>query len=299
MTFGISATAASLIGAAATVGGGLLASSSAGKAADAQTAAANNANATQLDIFNQQKAMSAPYRTGGVAAQNRLMTLLGLNPMDAATYGVQNPNYGMTDAGAGVNTTDQYIMPQGINVNAASPDFGKYARDFGMQDFTADPGYAFRLSEGMKALNSQAAARGGLISGAALKAATNYGQQAGSQEYQNAYNRYQTNRNAQLTPLQQLTASGQAAAAGAAANAGTYGSNVNANTLAAGNAAASGIMGSSNAINSSIGSAVNQFQNYQNAANQTSYQNQVLAALNGGGGGNSALTNSLLNNPFG
>jgi hypothetical protein len=137
-----------------------------------------------------------------------------------------------------------------------------------------------------------------LISGAALKAATNYGQQAGSQEYQNAYNRYQTNRNAQLTPLQQLTASGQAAAAGAAANAGTYGSNVNANTLAAGNAAASGIMGSSNAINSSIGSAVNQFQNYQNAANQTSYQNQVLAALNGGGG-NSALTNSLLNNPFG
>jgi hypothetical protein len=297
MTFGISAS--TLFTGAATLAGGLMSASASSSAADAQTAAANQANATQLDIFNQQKAMSAPYRTGGAAAQNRLMTLLGINPMDAATYGTANPNYGMTDAATGVNTTDQYIMPQGVNVNAASPDFGKYARDFGMQDFTADPGYAFRLSEGMKGLNAQAAARGGLISGAALKAATNYGQQAGSQEYQNAYNRYQTNRTNQLAPLQSLTASGQAAAAGAAANAGAYGSAAASNTLAAGNAAASGIMGGSNAINSTIGSIGNQFTSAQNAANQTSYQNQVLSALNGGGGGNSALTQSLLNNPFG
>jgi hypothetical protein len=52
-----------------------------------------------------------------------------------------------------------------------------------------DPGYAFRLSEGQKALDRSAAARGGLISGSALKAAQRYGQESGSQEYQNAYNR--------------------------------------------------------------------------------------------------------------
>lgn len=52
-----------------------------------------------------------------------------------------------------------------------------------------DPGYAFRLSEGQKALDRSAAARGGLISGAALKAAQRYGQESGSQEYSNAYNR--------------------------------------------------------------------------------------------------------------
>jgi hypothetical protein len=52
-----------------------------------------------------------------------------------------------------------------------------------------DPGYQFRLSEGMKALDRQAAARGGLISGGALKAAQRYGQELGSQEFGAAYNR--------------------------------------------------------------------------------------------------------------
>jgi hypothetical protein len=52
-----------------------------------------------------------------------------------------------------------------------------------------DPGYAFRLSEGQKSLDRQAAARGGLISGGALKAAARYGQDMGSQEFSNAYNR--------------------------------------------------------------------------------------------------------------
>jgi hypothetical protein len=52
-----------------------------------------------------------------------------------------------------------------------------------------DPGYQFRLSEGMKALDRQAAARGGLISGSALKAAQRFGQDLGSQEYSAAYGR--------------------------------------------------------------------------------------------------------------
>jgi hypothetical protein len=57
------------------------------------------------------------------------------------------------------------------------------------QFIQTDPGYAFRLSEGQKTLDRQAAARGGLISGGALKAATRYGQEMGSQEFGNAYNR--------------------------------------------------------------------------------------------------------------
>jgi hypothetical protein len=40
---------------------------------------------------------------------------------------------------------------------------------FGMAQFQADPGYGFRMSEGMKALERSAAARGGLLSGATLK----------------------------------------------------------------------------------------------------------------------------------
>ena len=52
-----------------------------------------------------------------------------------------------------------------------------------------DPGYQFRLSEGLKSLDRQAAARGGLISGGALKAAQRYGQDVASQEFGSAYNR--------------------------------------------------------------------------------------------------------------
>jgi hypothetical protein len=85
-------------------------------------------------------------------------------------------------------------------------------KPFGQQQFQQDPGYAFRLSEGMKALNQQAAARGGLMSGNALRAAQQYGQQLGSQEYQNAFNRYQTERQAQLNPLQSLAGVGQTSA---------------------------------------------------------------------------------------
>jgi hypothetical protein len=60
---------------------------------------------------------------------------------------------------------------------------------FGAGDYQADPGYAFRLAEGQKALDRQAAARGGLMSGGALKAAARYGQDMGSQEFGNAYQR--------------------------------------------------------------------------------------------------------------
>jgi hypothetical protein len=97
---------------------------------------------------------------------------------------------------------------------------------FGMAQFQQDPGYAFRLSEGQKTLDRQAAARGGLISGGALKAAERYGQDMGSQEYTNAFNRYQTERASKLQPLQSLAGVGQSATNQLATNAGNYGGNV-------------------------------------------------------------------------
>lgn len=110
-------------------------------------------------------------------------------------------------------------------LNALTPLATNYQR-FGMDQFQQDPGYAFRLAEGQKALDRQAAARGGLISGGALKAAQRYGQEMGSQEYQNAFNRYQTERNAQLNPLQSLAGVGQTAANTLGAAGQQYGANV-------------------------------------------------------------------------
>jgi len=69
----------------------------------------------------------------------------------------------------------------------------------GQVQLNQDPGYAFRLKEGQQALDRQAAARGGLISGGALKAAQRYGQEMGSQEYGNAYNRALNKYNANVS----------------------------------------------------------------------------------------------------
>jgi hypothetical protein len=133
-----------------------------------------------------------------------------------------------------------------------------------MADYQADPGYAFRLGEGQKALDRQAAARGGLISGGALKAATRYGQDMGSQEYQNAFNRYQTNRSNQLQPLGNLMASGQSAASNQGSAAGQYGVNAGNLITQAGQAIGAGQLGVGNTINNALGTAASSYQNQQN-----------------------------------
>jgi hypothetical protein len=108
-----------------------------------------------------------------------------------------------------------------------------------------------------------------LISGSALKAAQRYGQDMSSQEYSNAFNRYQLERAAKLGPYQSLAGVGQTAANTMGANAGQFGSNVG-NTLGAygtnvgnlltsgGAARASGYVGGVNALTSGLG----QYMNY-------------------------------------
>lgn len=94
-------------------------------------------------------------------------------------------------------------------LTAGLSEGGRYATPFSQTNWQQSPGYQFRLSEGLKALDRQAAARGGLISGAALKAAQGYGQNLASDEYQNAFNRYYNERNNMLAPLQSLAGIGQ------------------------------------------------------------------------------------------
>jgi hypothetical protein len=165
-------------------------------------------------------------------------------------------------------------------LNALTPLATNYQK-FGMGQFTQDPGYAFRLQQGQKALDASAAARGGLISGNALRAAQGYGQEMGSQEYQNAFNRYQTERNAQLNPLQSLAGvgqtTGQQVGAAGAANAGAVG-----NYLTGGAAAqAAGTVGGANAITSGLGT----YLNYNQGNNLLSalQRNQSMQPVNTGG----------------
>ena len=148
---------------------------------------------------------------------------------------------------------------------------------FGMDQFQQDPGYQFRLSEGMKALDRQAAARGGLISGGALKAAQRYGQDYASNEYTNAFNRYQTERNAQLAPLQSLAGVGQTTATQLGQAGTQMASNVGEAQAAAAQARASGYTGAANALTGSLNTGLNAYLGYSQNQAQNALLNQLIA----------------------
>ena len=217
------------IGAVTGLIGGKQSSDAAKSAAQTQADAANQATASQNAALQQQIALQQPFTTAGTTAVNQLSA--------------------MTQPGG-----------------ALTKEFG-----YGPFNYQADPGYAFRMKEGLNAMNATAAARGGLISGNALKAGQVYGQEMGSQEYGNAFNRYlqnyanaqntyQLNRNNLIDPLKFLTNIGQAGASNQAANVGSFGSSQAANTMGAANALASGQIGSANAYNSALGGIGNAAQ---------------------------------------
>jgi hypothetical protein len=132
---------------------------------------------------------------------------------------------------------------------------------FSMEQFQQDPGYAFRMREGLKALDRSAAARGGLLSGNQLRGVTQFGQDLASQEYTNAFNRYQAERAARLNPLQSLAGMGQTNAATMANQAGQYGQALAQNAINQGNIRASSYMGGANALTGGIGQYLNYQQN--------------------------------------
>jgi hypothetical protein len=210
------------------------------QAANAQKDAANQAAATQLAMLERQIELQKPFREAGLSAQNQMLTLLGLE---------------------GGDTT--------------SPEFGRYTRDFSMSDFEADPGYGFRMSEGMKALERSAAARGGLLSGATLKGIQRFGQDLASQEYQNAFNRYHINRNAQLNPLQGFLGQGQTSTNVLTGAMGQPGQGVAAAQQAGGAARASGYVGGANALTGALSSAVPNYMMYN-------FMNQGRPGMGGG-----------------
>lgn len=236
------------VGAAASVGGGLIARSGAKKAARAQEQAAQRAEQTQREMFERQIGLQEPFRQAGMTAQQQIMQLLGIGG----------------DAGAA--------------------GYGSLARPFGQADFQQDPGYAFRQAEGMRALERSAAARGGLMSGATMKGIQRFGQDLASQEYQNAFNRFQIERAARLNPLQSLMGSGQSAANVMTGATGAAGQNIGQMQLGAGQARASGYVGGANALAGAlqgVGQAASSFPLYQA---QINYMNRGAPAGGMGGG---------------
>jgi len=215
--------------AGAAIGGsvisGVMGSRAADKGAEAQIQGVRETIAAQRGMFDKQVELQEPFRQAGITSQNKLMELLGLSG------------------------------------NTGSQDYGTLARAFTGDDMYKDPGYNFRLDEGLKSLERGAAARGGLLGGNQMRGLTEYGQNYASGEYQNAFNRYQAERAARLSPLQSLMGAGQTAATTLGNAASNLGNQLGQSATDIGNIRASGYIGGANAISGAIGQATNYFTN--------------------------------------
>lgn len=226
---------AAAIAGAAVVGAG--ASIYAGnKAAGAAKSAANSSIAEQNAEYNQSRADNTPFRTTGVSALDQVAKLYGLDTTDAN---------GNTVKGSG------------------KADFSS---------FTTSPDYTFNQQQGQDAINRSAAAKGGLLSGAAVKA----GQTFASGLASNQFNSYVGN-------LEGLAGAGQAAT-NATTAAGTNMANANSNALlSAGNARASAYNDMGQTIGNTGNSLASNYTLYKYLNPATSGTTQPFTSSVGGG----------------
>jgi hypothetical protein len=158
---------------------------------------------------------------------------------------------------------------------------------FTPEDFAAgvDPGYAFRLQQGEMANQRAANVAGGALSGNTLAGLNAYNSGMASQEFQNAFNRYQTQRGNIYNTLASIAGLGQTSL-GQTTQAGTQAAaNQGAAIVGAGQAQAAGTVGAANALTGGIQGASNAY-----------YLNKMF-----GGGGDAGSTYTPLsylgNNP--
>lgn len=276
----------------ATLVSGILGSNAASSAARAQTNAANNANQLQWNMFQQQQANQQPWLQTGSAALGQLSYGLGLNGIGNFDYQQYIKDHMLNDPmnpqapGGMITVNDAYKdfvnKFGGVNGPEASkyfgqsgPGFGALSHNFTMADYQADPGFQFRLDQGMKALERSGAARGMSLSGAQMRGVQDYAQGSASQEYGNAYNRFMNNRSQQFNQLASVAGLGQTAngqLGGMAMNtAGVMGNNM----LGAGNAQAANAIAQGNTWSNAINTGLNTWQQY----------NMLNQMQNGGSGG--------------
>jgi hypothetical protein len=239
---------------------------------------------------------SAASATGGAAATTNAA---GPWPSIVATnWGNPFPNgggLGAQPAGTSLAQITQAANSANPSGAMAQPNTGSalgsvngvpgYGGTFDINNWK-DPGYDFRLAQGMKALQGSAAASGGLLSGPTLKAITDYSQGAASQEYQNAFNRFAANRqfnygvdvgdrsfdyltqtgdqNFNLQLAQALAGQGQYGTTGAANANQLLASLLSQLNLTSGQVAGQGTIGTSNAVSNALTQGLNYWMQTQN-----------------------------------
>lgn len=287
--------AAAIVG-SAVVGAGVSAYG-AKKSSAAQAGAAKNSNAAQLYMYDQTRADQAPYMRSGNAALGQLSQLMGAGgtPMPSlrsysevrSELKADPPKGGWNNAKLEAAIQEKMKGERGAlrtwqqsqeQMRQLNPEYGALTREF---EFEKDPGYDWRMQQGQDAVEASAAARGGALGGRALKELTRYGQGFASNEYQNAYNRFNTDQTNRFNRLATLAGVGQTSSnvlANASANTGNA---LGSNALQAGNAQAAGIVGSTNAIASGANTLGNWWMQ-QNAMNSVRQPAPVTAVPSAG-----------------
>lgn len=224
-------TAALVVGGSSLLGG-YMASKGAQAGAQTQADAMNRSADLQMQMFNTQNAQQAPYRQTGYNTLNQIGAL------GSGTYGIVD----QSGQNVGTGTGSGYLTQQ-----------------FSPQDFAAgiDPGYAFRLQQGQRALQGQQNAAGGLLSGNSLAAMQDYTQGQASQEYGNAFNRFQTQRGNIYNTLASMAGLGQTSLGQTGQLSGQTSQNVGNAISGAGSAIGAGQVASANAIGGGITGAGN------------------------------------------
>jgi hypothetical protein len=266
-------------------------------------------NALQREIYDKNSATLSPFVATGRAAGDALNGFLGLNPSsqpgggDFGSYVRSNPdvfadwqqNYANTDSPlADISQFGKYhydaygkaegrpfgtpgTTPAGAGGTGLSAIETFLAPSGNFADYRNATGYDFRLNEGQKSIGAVLGSRGMLDSGAAVKAALKYGQDYGSNEYNNFTNQQSTQFNQRFSTLttyldalrgQQNTgltaASSQAGVGQGFANAvggnTTSAATIAANAaIAAGNAKGNAALGTAGAVNGVLGNALSAY----------------------------------------
>jgi len=297
----VGTTTALIIGgiaaAGSSVASGAIASRAAGKAAKTQAEAAQYATDIQHEQWLREQENVAPWLATGQSALNALSYGMGLGTLTPTTNTIADPNaakrtqlqqqlaeiQAVPDGGAWKGMSKQVALaatqqaldaltppPQGstswtMQQGGQSPipglQSGDLLRDFSMADFEEDPGYQFRLAEGQKGIDRSLAAKGGALSGGAVKASIRYNSGMAAQEYANAFNRYQIEQGNKYNRLAGLAGVGQQATQQLNQSGQNYANNVGNLATDAANARASAYMTSGNAWSNAIGNAGNSFLN--------------------------------------
>lgn len=286
-------------------------SGAAQKASDAMTVSTNQANSVLGDAYREQAGYLMPWLSAGGNALNELAHGFGqdvsvynpnaqLGPRKTADdyrtelidkFTIRGPRnkYGDLKWGASDRVDEAGLQAEIARLMAADDqayaaaaqtpyqgqgEKGGLLRNFSMADFQADPGYQFALEQGRRGIQGSAAAGGGLLSGATLKALTRFNQDTANNQFQNSFDRFNENKTRNMNALFNLSGIGQQSAGAI----GSYNMNANnqiANNLnnlgmakgglltQAGNAQAAGVIGGANALTQGIGGALNQLGSFQ------------------------------------